>query len=211
MTWYNWLIVIVPFLFVIGMAFYARRYIRDVVDYLAAGRVCGRYVIAVAGMESALGLITPVAYSEMHYKQIPRKIVCERFLQSEDGSDVIPDYKVYCFHGEPKAILVMHDRGKKIRSEFFDTNWNALENTENYMSTEQLSPRPECLEDMLEISRKLSAKFPFVRCDYYNVNGKLYFGELTFTPACGLYTSQTTIGGKDMSCFLNIPDKLGRQ
>ena len=68
MTWYNWLIVIVPFLFVIGMAFYARRYIRDVVDYLAAGRVCGRYVIAVAGMESALGLITSVAFSKMYYK-----------------------------------------------------------------------------------------------------------------------------------------------
>ena len=68
MAWYNWLIVIVPFIFVIGMAFYARRYIRDVVDFLAAGRVCGRYVIAVAGMESALGLISLVAYAEAHYK-----------------------------------------------------------------------------------------------------------------------------------------------
>ena len=68
MAWYNWLIVTIPFAFVIGMAFYARRYIRDVVDYLAAGRVCGRYVIAVAGMESALGLITLVAFSEMYYK-----------------------------------------------------------------------------------------------------------------------------------------------
>ena len=61
MAWYNWLIVIIPFVFVIGMAFYSRRYIRDVVDYLSAGRVCGRYVIAVAGLESALGLITLVA------------------------------------------------------------------------------------------------------------------------------------------------------
>ena len=68
MAWYDWLIVIIPFLFVIGMAFYSRRYIRDVVDYLAAGRVCGRYVIAVAGMESAIGLTTLVAYSEVFYK-----------------------------------------------------------------------------------------------------------------------------------------------
>ena len=50
MAWYNWLIVIVPFLFVIGMALYSRRYIRDVVDYLAADLVSGRYEIAVAGM-----------------------------------------------------------------------------------------------------------------------------------------------------------------
>ena len=68
MAWYNWLIVIVPFIFVIGMAFYARRYIRDVVDFLAAGRVCGRYVIAVASLESALGLITMAAYVEANYK-----------------------------------------------------------------------------------------------------------------------------------------------
>lgn len=68
MAWYNWLIVIIPFVFVIGMAFYSRKYIRDVVDYLSAGRVCGRYVIAVAGMEGALGLITLVAYSEVVYK-----------------------------------------------------------------------------------------------------------------------------------------------
>lgn len=68
MAWYNWLIVIIPFCFVIGMAFYSRRYIRDVVDFLAAGRVCGRYLIAVAGLESALGLITLVAYVESNYK-----------------------------------------------------------------------------------------------------------------------------------------------
>ena len=68
MAWYNWLIVIIPFAFIIGMAFYSRRYIRDVVDYLSAGRVCGRYLIAVATMESALGLITLVAYSEVCYK-----------------------------------------------------------------------------------------------------------------------------------------------
>ena len=68
MAWYNWLIVIIPFLFVIGMAFYSRRYIRDVVDYLAAGRVCGRYVIAVSNMEAALGLISMVAAMEVCYK-----------------------------------------------------------------------------------------------------------------------------------------------
>ncbi|MDR0933008.1 MAG: hypothetical protein LBM70_08340 [Victivallales bacterium] len=67
MSYYNWLIVIIPFLFVIGMAIYARKYIRDVVDYLSAGRVCGRYVIAVAGLESGLGLIVLVAMVELYY------------------------------------------------------------------------------------------------------------------------------------------------
>ena len=68
MAWYNWLIVIIPFLFVIGLALYSRRYIRDVVDFLAAGRICGRYVISVAGMESALSVMTLVAAAEADYK-----------------------------------------------------------------------------------------------------------------------------------------------
>ena len=68
MTWYNWLIVIIPFVFVIGIALYSRRYIRDVVDFLAAGRICGRYVISVAGMESALSVMTLVAAAEADYK-----------------------------------------------------------------------------------------------------------------------------------------------
>lgn len=68
MSWYNWVIVVVPLLFVFGMALYSRRYIRDVVDFLSAGRVCGRYVISVAGLEGALGVITLVAFVEAHYK-----------------------------------------------------------------------------------------------------------------------------------------------
>lgn len=67
MSWYYWLVVVIPFLFVIGMAIYTRKYIRDVVDYLSAGRICGRYVIAVAGMESGLGLISMVAMIELYY------------------------------------------------------------------------------------------------------------------------------------------------
>ena len=68
MSWYSWLIVIVPFVFVIGLALYARRYIRDVVDFLAAGRICGRYVLSVAGMESALSVMALVAAAEADYK-----------------------------------------------------------------------------------------------------------------------------------------------
>ena len=68
MNWYDWGIVIVPLMFLLYMGFYSGKFMKGVVDFLAGGRICGRYVIAVAGMESALGLITLVAYSEMHYK-----------------------------------------------------------------------------------------------------------------------------------------------
>ena len=68
MSWYNWLIVLIPFSFVVGMAFYAKRYIRDVVDFLAAGRVCGRYAICVASMESGLCVMTLIAAAEVNFK-----------------------------------------------------------------------------------------------------------------------------------------------
>lgn len=144
-------------------------------------------------------------YSEMQYKKTDKKIVCEKFLVDDNNPNVIPDYKVYCFHGEPKAIFVMHDRGYGIKTEFFDANWQVLENTNKYIRPQQETPKPACLEQMLEVSRKLSSPFPFVRCDYYVVNGKLIFGELTFTPAGGIQPSTTKIDGKDMSDFLHVP------
>lgn len=144
-------------------------------------------------------------YSEMQYKETKKKIICEEYLEDKADPDVIPDYKVYCFHGVPKAILVMHDRGHDIKSEFFDVNWNLLENSKKYSNPEHITPKPKCLSKMLESSKILSKAFPFVRCDFYVVNGILYFGELTFTPAGGLYTSTTLIEGKDMTEFLQVP------
>lgn len=146
-----------------------------------------------------------LSHSEMHYKYMQKKIICERFLEDKN-CPVIPDFKVYCFHGEPLAILVMHNRGNgKMLTEFFDTKWIRLDNSDKYDSPTETSDKPSCLDEMLKASKNLSSPFPFVRCDFYIVNDKLYFGELTFTPAGGLYTSKTNIDGKDMTVFLNIP------
>lgn len=143
-------------------------------------------------------------HSEMQYKYIPKKLLCEHYLEDKDMPGVIPDYKVYCFNGVARAILVMHDRGSQMKTEFFDTNWNSLKNTDKYSKVKKSTLKPKCLQEMLQASEKLSKPFPFVRCDFYIVNNKLYFGEMTFTPAGGLYVSQTDIDGKSMAEFLNI-------
>ena len=64
MLWYDWLIVIVPVLFVLGMGFYTRRYLRDVTAYLSAGRVCGRYVISVGDIANCLSILGLLGYVE---------------------------------------------------------------------------------------------------------------------------------------------------
>lgn len=144
-------------------------------------------------------------HSEMQYKCEKKKLLCEKYLENLED-DVIPDYKVYCFNGEPKAILVLHDRNKEVKSEFFDCNWNLLKNTNKYDSPKHITKKPPCLKQMLSVSKQLSKPFPFVRCDYYVVDGKLYFGEMTFTPAGGLYASETIINGKKMEELLDISD-----
>lgn len=142
-------------------------------------------------------------YSELQYKYAPKKIICEKYL-SNDADRVIADYKVYCFHGEPQAVFVMSGRGYHLTTEFFDTQWKPLENSEKYEVAENNTEKPQCLEQMLAVSRKLSTPFPFVRLDYYVVNDRLYFGEMTFTPAGGLYASKTKIQNKDMADFIHL-------
>ena len=68
LTWYNWLIVILPFSCVLYMAFHVRKYIRSVPDFLAGGRICGRYLLSVGTMEAGLSVIALVSYIEIHYR-----------------------------------------------------------------------------------------------------------------------------------------------
>lgn len=127
-------------------------------------------------------------FSEMQYKAIPRKIIVEEYLKPEHG--VQPDdYKIYCFNGEPKYILLCTGREfGHPKFYFFDENWTlARINRDSKAAPEDFTyPRPSCLDQLLESARTLSEPFKFVRADFYVVNGKVYFGELTFTPAAGM-------------------------
>ena len=145
-------------------------------------------------------------YSEMQYKVVKKKIIVEEYLKPKNG--LLPeDYKGYYFNGEPKAILYIQDRGAiNISAAFFDINWNHLSDIDkdSYNKFLVLPDCPKCLKQMCEISKKLSAEFPFVRLDFYVVNDVLYFGEMTFTPAAGLFASQCLVDGKSMGELLKL-------
>jgi TupA-like ATPgrasp len=120
---------------------------------------------------------------EYQYYGIQPKIVIEEYLTNEDGSPPL-DYKLYCFNGRPELILVRnhtHDI-----SPFFDTTWNFLDLSSEVDAVRPWVPRPANLGEMLGLAKKLSAGIGFVRVDFYNVKGRVYFGELTFTPAGGI-------------------------
>ena len=143
--------------------------------------------------------------AELQYKRFPKKIICESFLETDSGMSP-DDYKIYCFNGEPKAILHISDRNSEKKGVFMSPKWEFISTVNNrhnrYEKPDKIPEKPKTLEQMLEIAKNLSKPFPFVRVDLYEVNNKVVFGELTFTPGSGIYTSETNIGGKTMENFL---------
>ena len=124
---------------------------------------------------------------EWAYKNIEPKIVVEELLVSTDGTQdgALNDYKFLCFNGEPKVLWVDIGRGVDHRRAFYDMDWNDLGVVSNRTKLEEPLQKPFGFERMLEIAKLIAKDFPFVRVDLYNVNQKIYVGELTFYPWSG--------------------------
>lgn len=128
------------------------------------------------------------ATREYPYKSVKPRIIIEQYLEDESGYE-LKDYKFFCFNGEPKFLFVATDRGlekEETKFDFFDLEWNHLPFTNGHPNSKQKICKPQNFAVMIELSRKLSQGFPHVRVDLYNVNGRIYFGELTFFHWSGL-------------------------
>lgn len=124
---------------------------------------------------------------EWPYKNVPHRIIAEKFIQQSDGG--LTDYKFFCFNGHVDCVMVCLDRHiGDTKFYFFDKDWNFLRlNKRGVAAPEGFNlPRPDGIDKMFEIASVLSQGQPFVRVDLYNVNGKIYFGELTFYPDGGV-------------------------
>ena len=136
---------------------------------------------------------------EPHYLNIPHRIYAEKFLGKQEK---LIDYKFYCLNGNPQFINVSSDRhseGDKsmvVTQELYDLEWNPIfevkQNGKEIPGKGEII-KPKNLKEMIEIAKTLSEDFDFVRVDLYNIDGKIYFGELTFTPFAGalaIYTDK---------------------
>ncbi len=115
---------------------------------------------------------------ERNYKPLKGRILIEKYI--EDNKMYIKDYKILCFKGEPKYIIVEDHIEHKVN--VYDLDWGKLPMSFTRGNISFPIPKPKKLDEMVELSRKLSKDFPLVRVDFYHVNDKVYFGELTFTP-----------------------------
>lgn len=119
---------------------------------------------------------------EWPYKNIKPRIIIEEFL-----GENIPDYKLMCFNGKVKCSFVCSERNcnQELKVTFYDRNWNKMPFERHYKSSDNEIPCPKNYEKMIELAEKLSAGIRFVRVDFYEVEGELYFGEMTFYPGSG--------------------------
>ncbi|MBR6181751.1 MAG: glycosyl transferase [Prevotella sp.] len=134
-------------------------------------------------LNSSLSFDIYPGYREWPYKNIRKKIFAEQFL----GTDIV-DYKFYCFNGDADCVLLCIDRQKgDPKFYFFNKDWQLLRyNKRGKEAPEGFTlPKPDNMDEMFALAARMSKGFPFVRMDFYDVNGKCYFGEYTFYPASG--------------------------
>lgn len=144
---------------------------------------------------------------EWPYKDVPRKIIAEKFLQSDEGG--LTDYKVHCFNGKPKFVLVCRDRFVEsgLTEDFYTIEWEHMEIKRPKVANAATAiPKPKKLNEMLRLAEDLSKDIPFLRVDFYIVDEKIYFSELTFFPASGFEKFEPEIWNKKFGAWLQLPE-----
>lgn len=142
---------------------------------------------------------------EYPYNNVKPRIIAEQYMEDETGE--LRDYKFFCFNGEPKYMLLVSGRqaGNK-RFDYFDLNWNHLPvHDVGCPGAERLPAKPDNFEEMIFIAKKLSKGMTHVRVDLYNINCKIFFGELTFFDGSGLSVYDPREWDFKFGQFLKLP------
>ena len=152
---------------------------------------------------------------EWPYKDVPRKIIAEQYMQDnidlgvrEDAT--LKDYKFFCFDGTPQFLYVSDhsDQHEKAHLAFFDMNYRESPfGRTDYLLFKALPPKPAHFEQMKESASVLSSDIPFVRVDLYELNQKVYFGELTFHPCSGFLPFKPKEWDKRLGELLTLSKK----
>lgn len=151
-------------------------------------------------------------HAEPQYKGMKPCVIAEEVLPLDPGASSLTDYKIWCFNGKAYYVWVCNDRsggGNSAHVMTYDLDWNAHPEfsvfNSDYLKGE-IMPRPDNLDEMLSVAEKLSAGFPELRVDMYNVQGKIFFGELTFTSQGGFMDFYTPEFNKKLGSYFDIKD-----
>ena len=146
---------------------------------------------------------------EWPYKNVPRKIIAEEYMEDAETSE-LRDYKFFTFDGKVRALFIATDRqnaNEETKFDFFDENYNHLPITNGHPNAKILPKKPINFEKMKELAEKLSENTPHLRVDFYEVDGKIYFGELTFFQNSGLVPFEPEEWDLKFGNWIQLPEK----
>ena len=146
---------------------------------------------------------------ELHYAPIKPQIIIEKFLEGEDGK-LPTEYKIHVFNGKARSMYVVTSRGVDIRYNNYYIDWTPFDGSQfnGWKKTDYELKKPAHWNDMVEMAEILSKPFPFVRVDLYNIKGKIYFSEMTFTPAKGTLILDDDKCDYEMGKWLDITKEI---
>ena len=148
---------------------------------------------------------------EWPYKNIPRKIICEKFMENTNGENLV-DYKLFCFDGVPKFIMVNSNRFGEggVHVDMYDMQWTHMEMQDgHYPNAGDIFSKPECFDEMCKLAEVLSKDTTLLRVDFNYWDNKLYFGELTFFHSAGLESFMPEKWDEILGSWVNLPSKKG--
>ena len=165
-------------------------------------------------IERSLGRNYYYRYREWPYKDVHPLIIAEEYMEEQGAAElssepVLNDYKLQCFDGKFDNIFVAEGRFSErgVRYHYFDRDWNYIPYCpydDIDLSTLQML-RPKNYEEMIEVAEKLSAGLPELRVDLYEINGRVYFGEMTFYSQSGFDTDITPEADRILGSKLTLP------
>ena len=142
---------------------------------------------------------------EWPYKNVKRRILAEKLLEVESGND-INDYKFFCFNGKVEFMKIDFDRRTYHRANYYDRNFTLLKFGETAYPPdfEREVSKPKCFDKMIGLAEKIARDFKFVRIDFYEVKGKVFFGEATFYPSSAVGKFTTPTADSDIGNLLEL-------
>ena len=142
---------------------------------------------------------------EWPYKNVKPRIIIEKYMVDESETE-LKDYKIFNFNGVSKIIQVDFGRFKEHKRNLYDTNWNYIKELSIQYPTDPntIIKKPENLEKMIELAQRLSQGIPHLRTDFYSINEKIYFGELTFYHGSGFEKFNTETWNKKLGDWIDL-------
>lgn len=146
---------------------------------------------------------------EWPYKDVKPRIIAEEYMEDESGYE-LKDYKWFCFNGVPKLMFIASDRGDPAtdtKFDFFDMEFNHMPFTNGHPNSEKTFVKPKGFETMKEMAINLSTGIPHARIDFYDINGKVYFGEITLFHWSGMKPFEPESWDYTLGEWINLPVK----